>query len=70
MRSTTSGVGWSGCSKRSFSLRRDLADTLGEMCPYAVRKAVREMRMSAASFPAQLPYAVEQVLREEPPSLD
>ena len=56
--------------KRSPSLRRNLADTLAEMYPYAVRKAVRETRMSAAAFPAQLPYAVEQVLREEPPALD
>jgi hypothetical protein len=56
--------------KRSPSLRRDLADTLAEMYPYAVRKAVRETRMSSASFPAQLPYSVEQVLREEPVSLD
>jgi hypothetical protein len=56
--------------KRSPSLRRSLADTLAEMYPYAVRKAVRETRMKAASFPAQLPYSVEQVLREEPPVLD
>jgi hypothetical protein len=56
--------------KRSPSLRRDLADTLAEMYPYAVRKAVRETRMSAASLPGQLPYSVEQVLREEPPFLD
>jgi hypothetical protein len=56
--------------KRSPSLGRNLADTLAEMYPYAARKAVRETRMSPASFPAQLPYSVEQVLREEPPSLD
>jgi hypothetical protein len=56
--------------KRSPSLRRDLTDTLAEMYPYAVRKAVRETRMSPASFPAQLPYSAEQVLREEPPALD
>jgi hypothetical protein len=56
--------------KRSPSLRRDLADTLAEIYPYAVRKAVRETRVSPASFPAQLPYSVEQVLREEPPLLD
>ena len=56
--------------KRSPSLRGHLADTLAEMYPYAVRKAVRETRMNAVSFPAQLPYSVEQVLREEPPALD
>ena len=56
--------------KRSPSLRRNLAATLTEMYPYAVRKAVRETRMSAASFPAQLPYSVDQVLREEPPALE
>jgi hypothetical protein len=56
--------------KRSPSLRRNLADALAEMYPYAVRKAVRETRMSPASFPAQLPYSAEQVLREEPPALD
>lgn len=56
--------------KRSPSLRRNLAGTLAEMYPYAVRKAVLESRMSPASFPAQLPYSVEQVLREEPPALD
>lgn len=54
--------------KRSPSLRPHLANTLAEMYPYAVRKAVRETRMSAASFPAQLPYSVAQVLREEPPA--
>jgi hypothetical protein len=56
--------------KRSPSLQRNLADTLAEMYPYAVRKAVRETKMSAGAFPAQLPYSVEQVLREEPPSPD
>ena len=55
--------------RRSPSLRRNLADILAEMYPYAVRKAVRETRMSAAAFPAQPPYSVEQVLREEPPVL-
>ena len=54
--------------KRSLSLRRDLAHTLAEIYPYAVRKAVRETRMGPSAFPAQLPYAVEQVLREEPPA--
>ena len=39
------------------------------MYPYAVRKAVRETRMSAAAIAAQPPYSVEQVLREEPPVL-
>ena len=56
--------------KRSPSLQRNLADTLAEMYPYAVRKAVRETKMSAVAFPAQLPYSVEQVLREEPPPPD
>ena len=56
--------------KRSPSLRGHLAATLAEMYPYVVRKAVRETRMNAVSFPAQLPYSVEQVLREEPPALD
>jgi hypothetical protein len=56
--------------KRSPSLRRDLAGTLAEMYPYAVRKAVRETKMGSVSFPAQLPYSVEQVLREEPPAFD
>jgi hypothetical protein len=56
--------------KRSPSLRRDLGATLAEIYPYAVRKAVRETRMSSASFPARLPYSAEQVLREEPLALD
>jgi hypothetical protein len=56
--------------KRSPSLGPHLAATLAEVYPYAIRKAVRETRMSASSFPAKLPYSVEQVLREEPPALD
>jgi hypothetical protein len=55
---------------RSPSLRREIARTLAEIYPYAVRKAVRETRMSAASFPAELPYSIDQVLCEEAPALD
>lgn len=52
---------------RSPSLKRDLHQTMQTMYRYAARKTVRETGLKPETFPEDLPYSLDEVLREEPP---
>jgi Domain of unknown function DUF29 len=51
--------------RRSPSLKRDLEDTIADVYPDALGRAVAETGPSAATFPDRLPYSVAQVLEPE-----
>lgn len=52
--------------RRSPSLKRDLATTIGDVYPDAMRRAARETRLRVRTFPEALPYAVAEVLEHDP----
>jgi Domain of unknown function DUF29 len=51
--------------RRSPGLKRDLEMTLADVYQDAVGRAIDETGLSAATFPAQLPHSVAEVLEPE-----
>lgn len=54
--------------KRSPSLKRDLAATVAEVYPDALRQAAIETGLDPSAFPETLPWEVDQILEPGPPT--